>query len=524
MKNVITKTISLLLICLTILSVSTIAFATNGNRKNIEVTIKGETFDHYPQILVKGFGAGCVKFYYEDDPEQKSLFIPLDTDRLISNLKNIDDYFVKSIKAKEPNVLYTILYSYIMDCLGMLALKPDGSNMDGVVAEAPGPVYVGNGKYEFFYDCRQSPATSAEYLKEAVIQVMKETGSDKVELVGSSYGANIVTSYIYEYPEELSKVDTALLCAPSVGGMSFLGELLSGNFNISPIGLCDFICDLTDAGFIPDFFYLMEEAGILGVFLDALVEPVLRVAIYEAVADVARDLLATLPTLWVCMPDENFDDAMKFLYGENYKDPTHPYAELIADVMHYHYDIANKSVEIYMDACEKNDDFKMAIISKYGNAAIPLTTEINIMDDGLVTLPVSSFGATCATYGTKFPADYKQQKFTDYNFMSPEWNIDASTGVFPFKTWYVSGLGHTQKNEDYHKLLEDIIYKDIDVFSDETWPQYLKVSDEDAERLVPVTTPEEKEKTLYDKLFSIFRKLVLIPKTIFDKTFSKVFR
>ncbi len=479
-----------------------------------------ESTEVYPQILVTGFGSGCVKIYYEDDPEQKSLFWPFEKDRFISNLGNIGSYMKKALKEKNPDLLHAIIYNYVMDCFGMLALNPDGTSMEGVVTEPVGVRYASEGKYEFYYDCRVSPLVTADYLHESIQQVLEETGAEKVELVGSSHGANMVTAYMYKYPEELSKVDTVLQCVPSVGGIRFMGELFSGNFDINALALCDFIDRLAGEGVIPDLFYLMEEAGTLQLFFDLLAEPVLKKAVYEAIADVGRDFIATLPAMWVSVPDEYFEGAMKFLYGENYNDPSLEYADLIAEMNFYHYEIANKAADIYKQAEEDNEDFNMALITKFGVAAIPFGTGENIMDDGLVTVPVSSFGATCTTYKSKLPADYKQQKYTEYNFMSPEWNIDASTGAFPFRTWYIKGLEHTEKNADYLVLIDEIVNRDLTVFTDPEIPQYLTVSAEDHEKIEILVAEDEKE-TLYDKLFEIFRKIVLFPFNIVKKITGK---
>ncbi len=524
MKSTIKKIVSLLLVCSVLFSLSITAFAANETEESVVVTGRGETYNHYPQVMVKGFGASSVKIYYEDDPEQKSLFYPIDKDRFIGNLNNIGDYILKSIKNKQPNVLRTIIYSYVMDTLGMLAFNPDGSNMEGVTTEPVGLRYKGGGRYDFYYDCRMSPVDSAAYLYESINEVFEETDAERIELVGSSFGANIVTAYLHEYKdqEQLKKIDTVLLRAPSTGGMNFLGELFSGNFNISSIGLCDFVDDMADAPVLTDFLYLFEEAGILKPLLDCFAEPLLKAAVYEGIADAAKDLLSTLPTMWVCIPDEYFIPAMKFLYGENYNDPNHKYAELIAKVTYYHCEIANKATEIYLEAEENNENIEMAIIAKFGNAAIPLTDSANTMDDGLVSLPVTSSGATCVTYGAKFADDYKQQKYPEYNFMSPEWNIDASTCAFPFRTWFVKGLSHTANSSAYNAFSDRIIYEDLDVFSDPTRPQYLEMTGEDANTIEILTAPEEKEETTYDKIFAVFRKIFLIPKTIFDKLFGKL--
>ena len=143
------------------------------------------------------------------------------------------------------------------------------------------------------------------------------------------------------------------------------------------------------------------------------------------------------------------------------------------------------------------------------------------MDDGLVTVPVSSFGATCTTYGAQLPADYKQQKYTDYNFMSPEWDIDASTGAFPFTTWYIKGLGHAKKNEDYKKFVDEIVYKDLTVFTDPNRPQFLTVAESDPEMLEPLVVAE-KEESLYEKIFEAFRKIVLFFADIANQLTGKI--
>ncbi len=474
--------------------------------------------DHLPQVFVTGIGS--AKIYYENDPEKKSLFWPFETERFIKNLGNIGAYITEAVKNKDANVLRAIVYGYLMDCFGMLAFTPECESLEGVTVEPTVLSHDGDGKYTFYYDSRQAPTVIAPQLNDYIHLVMEATGSDKVELVGSSYGANAVTAFLYAFPEELHHIDSLLLCVPSVGGMRFLGEVISGNFNINPRGLCDFISNLADAQFIPDFLYLMEEAGILGIFLEALVVPALRESIYAAVIDVARDAVATVPALWVCVPDENFEAAMINMYGEDYKNPNHKYAKLIAEMSHYHYDVANKAVEIYTEAVE-NNDMVISIITKFGSPAIPLTSGETIMDDSLVTVPVSSFGATCVNYGEQLPADYVQQRYTEYNFMCPEWNIDASTGVFPFNTWYIKGLGHSKKNADYMKFVDEIIYKDLDVFTDPDRPQYLTVSEDDPEKLVPLVA-EEKTETFYDKIMAVFKRLMQIPRMILERLFGYI--
>ena len=120
----------------------------------------------------------------------------------------------------------------------------------------------------------------------------------------------------------------------------------------------------------------------------------------------------------------------------------------------------------------------------------------------------------------QLPADYKQQKYTEYNLMCPEWNIDASTCAKPFNTWFISGLGHAKKNEDYKKFVDEIVYKDLDIFTDPNRPQYLRVSESDPEMLEPIVVVEEEE-TLYTKLWNIIRQIVLFPINVVNKLIGK---
>lgn len=476
-------------------------------------TKAAKDYDHLPQVFVTGIGS--AKIYFEDDPEQTSLFWPVDTNRLLKNLTNVGGYIKKAVDNKDKTILRTVVYNYLVDSFGMLAFKPDGTCMDGVVVEPTVLCEEEPGKFTFYYDSRQAPNVIAPQLHDYIMLVMKETGSDKIELVGSSYGANAVTAYIYAYPQDYKYIDSLLLCVPSIGGMNFFGELLSGNFAISPIGLCDFINQMIEFELIPDFFYLMQEAGILEVFLEAIVVPALRESIYAAIIDFVRDAIATVPALWVCVPDQYFEAAMINIYGEDYLDPNHTYAKLISEMMEFHYDIANNAAEIYLEA-EKQSDLELSVITKFNRAAIPLTSGPNTMDDGLVTVPVASFGATCTTYGAKLPADYKQAKYPEYNLMCPEWNIDASTCAKPFNTWFISGLGHAKKNEDYKKFVDEIVYKDLNVFSDPNRPQYMRVSESDPEMLEPIVVVEEEE-TLYTKIWNVIREIVLFGANIANK-------
>ena len=72
-----------------------------------------------------------------------------------------------------------------------------------------------------------------------------------------------------------------------------------------------------------------------------------------------------------------------------------------------------------------------------------------------------------------------------------------------------AGLEHSQKNDDYYDLINAIAYEDLNVFSSEKYPQFLQVSEEDSEKLVPLQPlPEEKETSLLEDVIKLVKRII----------------
>lgn len=135
------------------------------------------------------------------------------------------------------------------------------------------------------------------------------------------------------------------------------------------------------------------------------------------------------------------------------------------------------------------------------------------MGDGFVALDKASFGATSSMNQQKLPKDYKQQKHTEYNLMSPEGCVDASTCLLPFHTWFIRGIAHGSKNSGYYNLINTVLYENLDVFSSEEFPQYLMVPDYDKDAMVPMTAdvqPDvtEKETTWLQDFLKLIKSII----------------
>ena len=473
----------------------------------------------YPMVYLAGFGD--TNIYYEDDPEQKPLFFPLDTERLIGNLGNVGGYIVESVKNNEPDLLYSCLYNYIWDSFGMLRMEPDGTPIDGVVSAPIELNYTGNNRYVFSYDWRLDPFVIAEQLRDYIADVKEATNSDKVELVASSFSANTALAYLKLYEDSLGDLDSIVFCVPSIGGINMVSELFAGELNIGHTSLKNFVAGTEGLTFLGEFMDLLDEMGILPILVDAMLVPALEDAIMRAFNDLCRDFVSTIPAIWACVTDEYFEKCMIHIYGEDYASADQPYAEHIAKVTDFHYNIKLKSDEIIAATKENNPDVHMAVVCKYGTPSLPVSKDEAVLTDGVVALELSSFGATCADYGKSFPADYQQAAHQEINMISPDRQIDASTCLFPYNTWFIKGLFHSEQPEDYHfKVLTAIAYGDLDITSDPEFPQYLIVDSEDDQRINPYTEETEKEPTLLYRIWIFFKNLILLPKTIYNKVFG----
>lgn len=458
-------------------------------------------YDHLPQIYVQGFESKWV--YYKDDPEQNSLLFPVDTDRLLGNFANFGEYAEEAIKKGDPRLIYNIVYGALWDSFGATALKPDGITMQDEVTvdETTLRFDEDDGEYTFKYDARLDPVDVAHELHTYIGWVKEHSGQEKFELVGSSYGTSVVVAYLAIYGCE--EFDSVVLCVPSLEGVNFVGELFSGSFNFDPDAVEAFANGMISDETISVLLSVLNDTGILDLLLALVVEPVLYVAVLGALEDIIHDIFGTHPAMWAFVEDKYFYDALENIYGKDWNEDTEEYHQLIDKVVYFHEEIKMKDREILMDAVNKG--VHVNVICKYNKAPFPFSEDGNFTGDGFVDLENASLGATVAMNGETLPEGYTQKLYPEYNFLSPDGVIDASTCLLPFNTWFIKDLAHGEKPSRYYAFINRILYENPDVFSDETLPQYV-IDTGDA--IVPLTeTEEEPEMNFFEKIVFLFKKL-----------------
>ena len=480
--------------------------------------------EHLPQIYVEGLESKGV--YYKDDVNMVNpLFFPINAEKMIANLLKYEDILKKAVYEKDINLLTNYLTVWMDECFGDIALGNDGFTMsDKVMVPETQLIKDSDKKYTFKYDCRLGGVDIAEELVEYIAWVKADANSDKVELVASSYGSAVVLALLNEHPELISSIDSVLLCVPSAKGVSFAGELFSGQVNSDPKALKAFLDNSLNDDAISMLLSTLIKTGSLDFLVDEMLEPALEAALMDTLRNVIRNIFGTMPSMWSFVDEKYFEAALINIYGENYADPNHEYAGLIKRITYYHENIQNRADEILTNV--QAAGIHTSIICKYGDPSIPLSSEGNVLGDGFVTLKNASFGATVSMHQQTLPTDYKQAKFADTkNYMSPDWCVDASTCLLPDNTWFIKNLWHGTKTDGYYEMINTIVYNNLTIDSDASYPQFLKLA-EDGNALIPIAVEsqpdsEAKETTWFQDFIAFLKGIFPSLKELFKGMFSK---
>ena len=159
--------------------------------------------DHLPQVYVEGLESKGV-YYKEDTNMENPLFFPINGNKLITELLKYEPLLKEAFASQNSDLIAAYLTEWIMACFGDVALGKDGYTMsDKVMVPETKLIKDGDNKYTFQYDCRLGGVDLAAELADYIEWVKAETGSDKVELVASSYGSAVVLGLLHDYSAKI---------------------------------------------------------------------------------------------------------------------------------------------------------------------------------------------------------------------------------------------------------------------------------------------------------------------------------
>lgn len=476
-----------------------------------------------PVIHVHGYGALLVR---NDEEGKKETVYPLQIpDGYIEQkAEEFLPVFAKAFFTQEWSEFCDVLTDILVPIFEPMSLDKNGEASDGSRADWTWSRQTlrnkknADGKYSataypFHYDWRLDPYVTADTLHRYIEDVLYVTGEEKVALYGRCLGSNVVAAYMEKYDGEY--VQDVIHYASSVYGATQCSKAFAGELHMHADGIDRFMYDI-DLGLeiyytdlIQSFVSLLNKTYGLDVVCWAI-NNVAEDIYLDIFPEIMRAGFGTFPSYWSMVSLEDYDRAMETVfYGVDKSE----YAGLIEKTENYHNNVRLKFEENTKADIEKGIGF--ANIVKYGMQTIPVTVNSDELSDQTVTVRESSFGATTVKINESFSDDYIKNAVTNSTakFISPDKQIDASTCLYPEKTWFIKNLVHDYFPSCVNGLVSEIINNDgYDVFSSAVYPQYL-VFDDETQTVSPMTannmnTTERWHVTFFEALRKFFAALI----------------
>lgn len=292
--------------------------------------------------------------------------------------------------------------------------------------------YVGDkNTYVCTLDWRMGQIDNAAVLNDYINGVLEETGADKINLFGVSYGGQVCASYLSIYGG--SKVVRAVLHCPALNGSSIVPALLSGEM----IGV-----DWSELLRMYDAYEANEKSYDMltdVVFTDGL-DPFMRAFAQRFMIDFFKNF----GSVWDLVPLERYEELRDKLLS----DGTH--AGLIEKSDRYHFEIAAKRAEIFDRLQKEGTD--IAIVAGSGHSLA--VDKKGISHDSDVVIDLAS------TTGAKKTGD----------------TYDLSGAYLPDRTWIVRDMMHALgvTESKVEKLMMTLLTTD-DIESVLSSPEYPQV-------------------------------------------------
>lgn len=464
-----------------------------------------------PIIYIPGIAASTL-YHDIDDPSSEVVFPSVDEVK-----KMVTDKIAPALIVYAADKDADKLASVVSDQLNIIFAgwfnDPDGSpaGNSGVIVKYPATVSK-NSTVTFNWDWRGDPFDAAAKLNAFVDYVCQKSGSSKVALATHSLGSVVALTYLNVYGD--SKISGIVYDTPVIDGVNYIGQFMLGKFETDGEGLVNAVNGIFSASedkalaeSIMDIFSLAgltsDVSGLLNSVLDDLAPVIYR--------DTLVPLFARWPSIWAMTPEEDVEYAMDYVFSKYLTDEDS--SVLKAKIEKYNSEVREDRYEKLLSFDENG---RFALITRYGFMSLPISSKWNETGDSVVDTKSSSLGATLAPYGEVLSEHYLSDKASKY--ISPDKTVDASTCLFPEKTWFIKNLNHADVSVTmpfYSSLLFGAQEATCDNFTLSRFSAYDvendTVTEDNSEPVV------NKEKSPLEKLFSFLRAFFAKILSIFKK-------
>lgn len=438
--------------------------------------------DAYPVILIPGVLENEL-IRDKGEKTEKTVWPPIGS-AVLSGARHIGA-IVRSLVRNDAEDIRSVSAKVICDIGEPLRMHPDGTsvyNISPVVSAASESSYDalkkahklihvtygttmlkdaakiigGDRAFVFQYDWRRSAIDVADDLRTFIRDVKELTGSDKVNVSGTSFGSSVILCYLDKYGEE-GELHHALMNSPAYGGSEIFYEMLCAsetpsrinNVNILNMLLCNYGIE-ADVGYL---LGLLPE-GTTGLVFQALTEDYIKPYFISSVG------------LWGCCATKDYAAAKA-----QFLDPVKNAAMIEkADAEQA---IMASTAEILQEA-ERRGTHVYAIANE-GSELITCHGSGDVLVDA-----ASASGGVCLPVGAHFDDAYAPARIVcqnpAHNHVSYSGSIDLTNAFLPENTWVFYGQMHGQNYWDKRARalsLKILTTEEIqNIYSDPAYPQF----------------------------------------------------
>ena len=395
------------------------------------------------------------------------------------------------------------------------------------------------GNFYFHYDWRRDPYDNAKLLNEFVDIVLEKTGKTQVSFVSRCMGGTLLNAYIEMYGKD-GKIKNALYGDTLGGGSTLLSKLFAGKVNVDGkntqryLGQLEYCAEIGEGiGFaLPA---LLDE--IVTTTLDLFTQVNITDSIGNGIENLYNELLimifpalmhatgyATTPNYWACVREEDFDEAMLLMFGDEGSEARVHYAGLIDKINNYHDKVSSKGNNFYKEM-SKNYGVHIGSVAKYGFLNVSLVEDNDLHSDALASLEHATFGATVAKVGETLSDDYIAARVAEGKgkYISADKVVDTSTSVIKDTTWVFKNAHHNHSAMVFaiaevfckgtNVTVEDTDFARFNMYDipSGTWTE---MTEENCDVELEFMTRAEKEPDVITKLAAGFRFLTMIFKLL----------
>lgn len=388
------------------------------------------------------------------------------------------------------------------------------------------------------FDWRLDPLESADGLDAFIDAILARSGKDKVNLSSNCLGGEMLLAYAEKYGTD--KINALQFTEAASFGCELVDETFSGRLNIDPDAVVRFMGDDFIASemkenaalltFLNETVILAKETGALDD-LSTLFMRGLYDRLYEGlVPELCLASFGTWPGYWTLVTKEHYAETRDFIFGQPGSERYEKYAGLIKKLDNWDVRVRQRMPEVLQSAIDNGT--KVGISVRYGFQFPPILESNSANGDVWLSAKNASLGATVSDIGTTLPDAYLARRTEEGygKYLSPDRQIDASTGAFPDYTWYVKDAVHNTKQVYTEALWREFYnYDGIPTVDDlKGWSQFMVVDWQNPQGgvypVVPMTEENmntetfevnPKEKTFFEKIRYFFEHLILWFKALF---------